>query len=114
MNNLTGRQIYGTRKPIVSVAARESARGENCTVNLRYCNYNSATTVLAHLRFFGWAGMAQKPADYKAVYACSSCHDAIDRRNNDAESEWEFEDILRAWGRTLDRMFETGVLGFSK
>ena len=36
--------------------------------------------ILAHLRFFGWAGIAQKPHDFLAVFACQHCHDIVDRR----------------------------------
>jgi hypothetical protein len=56
---------------------------------------------------FGWAGMAQKPPDYLAVFACSSCHDAIDRRSSE---EWGFDDILRALGETLKRQEQLGNL----
>ena len=48
----------------------------------RICNFDSSTTVLAHLRRGSVAGMGQKPPDTCAVLACSACHDAIDRRDN--------------------------------
>lgn len=91
--------------PLVSSALRKSARGEMCSLRLSCCNYDPETTVLAHLRFFGWAGVAEKPDDLLAVLACSACHDALDRRG---EGEWGFEDILRALGETLLRHRNAG------
>lgn len=85
--------------PFVSPAWRNSAKGKPCTLRLDCCNRDPATTVLAHLRCFGWAGMAQKPHDFLAVYACSACHDAIDRRYTAAP--WGYDDLLRALGETL-------------
>ena len=87
---------------------RQAARGERCTLRLGCCNHNPETTVLAHIRMFGWAGMAEKPKDYLAVFACSACHDALDRRRSE---EWGFDDILRALGETLMRQEEIGTYG---
>ncbi len=86
--------------PLVSSALRQSARGETCTLRLVCCNSDPSTTVLAHLRFFAWAGMGQKPDDLLAVFACSACHDAIDRRTSE---QWGWDDVLRALGETLMR-----------
>lgn len=82
--------------------------GKPCTLRLYCCNHDQATTVLAHLRCFGWAGMAQKPHDFLAVYACSACHDAIDRR--DASAPWGYDDLLRALGETLIHHHKEGRL----
>jgi len=86
---------------------RKAARGQTCTLRLACCNHNPETTVLAHIRMFGWAGMAQKPADYLAVFACSACHDALDKRSSE---EWGFDDVLRAMGETLMRQEAMGNL----
>jgi hypothetical protein len=60
---------------------RKFARGKECMVRMPYvCNYNPETTVLAHIRRGHVAGVGQKPPDICAVWACSSCHDAIDKR----------------------------------
>jgi len=60
---------------------RNAARGRECQVRLvGICNGNPDTTVLAHYRMSGLNGVAMKPPDLIAAYACSSCHDAIDRR----------------------------------
>ena len=111
MSNLTNRPIFEKNaKPVKSIPLRNAARNETCTLRLSVCNHDPATTVLAHLRCFGWAGMAEKPADFLAVFACSSCHDEIDRRTPDARFGWD--DLLRALGETLRRQFAAGNLTF--
>ncbi len=60
---------------------RKLARGRPCQVRLEgVCNGDPSTTVLAHVRMVGVSGMGRKAPDILAAYACSSCHDAIDRR----------------------------------
>ena len=86
---------------------RTSARGEQCTLRLGCCNHDPETTVYAHLRMFGWGGMGQKPPEPLGVFACSACHDVLDRRNGGAI---EYRDVLRALGDTLIRLREKGVL----
>jgi hypothetical protein len=44
------------------------------------CNHNSETVVLAHVRLPGVSGMSLKASDLIGAWACSACHDAIDRR----------------------------------
>jgi len=39
------------------------------------CNFNSETTVLAHLN---GAGMARKEDDSEGAFACYDCHQAVD------------------------------------
>lgn len=106
--NITGRPIHQKPAPGVSEPLRKAAKGQPCTLRLPCCNGDTDTTVLAHLRMFGWAGTAQKPRDVLAVFACSACHDVLDRR--DAERAWMcgFEDILRALGETLMRQQDMG------
>lgn len=89
------------QKPIVSRIVRSAARDETCTLSLPGCH---GSAVLAHLRYFGWAGMAEKPHDFLAVFACDSCHKKMDLRTG----ECGFEDILLALGKTLKRQFESG------
>lgn len=61
---------------------RKEAKDRGCMVRLpNVCNHNSATTVLAHYRLPGVSGMGIKAtSDLIGAWACSSCHDAIDRR----------------------------------
>lgn len=108
MSNLARLPPLGLKQPnIVSQAARDSAKGETCTLGLGCCNHDPATTVLCHIRKFGWAGMGEKPDDFLSFYACSACHDAFDSRRN---HEWTWEDVMRAHGETLRRMARKGIL----
>ncbi len=60
---------------------RQFARGKECQIRMvDHCNYNPETTVWAHYRLGAVAGMGQKPPDLCGAFACSGCHDAIDRR----------------------------------
>lgn len=85
---------------ILLVDLRKLAKGQKCQVRLSgICNFDPATTVLAHVRKGGVAGVALKPPDLCGVHACSNCHDAIDGRNgNRAVSD---SDLLAALCRTL-------------
>jgi len=65
-------------------AITKSARGENCTVRLSgICNHNPETVVFAHINGVRFGhGMGLKANDIHGAYACSACHDAIDRRTH--------------------------------
>lgn len=65
------------------------------------CNWRPETTVLAHLRLAGIAGWGQKPPDTCAVWACSACHDEIDRRTKNRTLHEIAMDILAALVRQL-------------
>lgn len=67
----------------------ESAKGEQCQIRLPgICNHNPETTVFAHYRLAGTCGTGIKPNDIQGAYACSSCHDEIDRRTRILESNF--------------------------
>lgn len=92
---------------------RNSARGEECTINAPMCNGDRDTTVLCHFQFEGGV-MGGKESDLSAGYGCSACHDYVDRR-----AKWGGELISqadyffycgRSVIRTHKRMHETGVL----
>lgn len=90
---------------------RQAARGEDCTVQiLGVCNDNPETTVLAHLPDYQ-GGMAYKASDLSSAFACSDCHDAIDRRVKSEELESTRDWYLRrAQLRTLERLVEIGLV----
>lgn len=95
---------------------RESARGEECTLNIAgICNHNTETTVLCHLPDESH-GIAKKSDDVSSAYGCSACHDLIDGRDN---KKWSFkpEDIewymRRAQTRTLRRLIEKGLVWYA-
>lgn len=58
---------------------RQLARGKECQVRLvGICNFDTTTTVLAHLRMAGLTGGSQKAPDALGTWACSECHRCID------------------------------------
>jgi len=61
---------------------RQSARGQQCQVRIPFvCNHNPETTVLAHGNGSAYdKGIGAKGRDYQGAYACSACHDVVDRR----------------------------------
>ena len=96
------------RQACVSKRVRELARGKFCTLRLMGCDGGGDTTVHAHIRRFGWAGMNQKPHDFLGVHACANCHDMLDSRS--ASAPIGDDDILRALGETLSRLYAAGLL----
>ncbi len=86
---------------------RDSARGEECTINIPgVCNHNTETTVLAHYGEPGEKGIGIKPDDTSAAFACSDCHDILDGRAENpfpeggCEKQWYwFRGMRRTWKR---------------
>lgn len=78
------------------------------------CNWNPETTVLSHIRRGGDinAGMSKKPCDLNATWACSDCHDVLDRRNNmGSYTKSELDSwITDAHCRYLVKLVDLGVL----
>lgn len=88
-----------------SSRVRQSARGEECTINGPNCNYDPSTTVFAHLNEH-WAGKGMGlKADDVGIYACSCCHADLDQM----KLEDKYYYIARGIYRTEKRMLETGV-----
>ncbi len=87
----------------------KSAEGQNCTVRIPgVCNFNTETTVFAHLN---GAGMARKHSDIHGAYCCSDCHDVLDGRR---KTEYLISDLrlmhLESVIRTQEIMIKNGVL----
>ena len=75
---------------------REQSRGRNCMVRLPgVCNFDAATTVLAHYRLVGLSGMGQKSPDQCGAWACSNCHTYVDTHRDDATARAFLEGVLR-------------------
>jgi len=94
------------------VNLREAARGRPCQVRIHgVCNCNPATTVLAHVRMIGISGMGIKVPDALASFACSACHDAIDRRAH-TDLDREFVQLAHLQGvmRTQAILIREGAL----
>ena len=65
-----------------SSSLRSQAKGRECQVRLPCCNHNPDTVVLAHVRLVGISGLGFKSPDLFGAWACSDCHDAVDRRRH--------------------------------
>jgi Protein of unknown function (DUF1364) len=78
-------------------AIRKSARGQDCTVRIPgVCNFDPATTVLAHIN--GGGGM--KSGDNEGAYCCHDCHSVVDGRAKSIHDPnliklWHFEGVMR-------------------
>ncbi|MEQ6970770.1 DUF1364 domain-containing protein [Pectobacterium polaris] len=67
---------------------KKEARGRDCQIRIPgVCNFNPETTVLAHYRLAGTCGTGIKPHDIQGAWACSACHDEIDRRTRHIDTE---------------------------
>lgn len=87
---------------------RNQARGRGCQVRLHVCNANSETTVLAHVRLPGISGMGLKSPDALGAWACSACHDYVDRHHDDATQRAFYEGVLR----TQAQLIREGAIRF--
>jgi hypothetical protein len=75
------------------------------------CNHNSETVVLAHYRLAGVSGMGMKSPDILGAWACSACHDAIDRRDH-TNLERDFVRLAHLDGmvRTIAQLVKEGLV----
>ena len=92
---------------------RKEARGRGCMVRLpNVCNHNSETTVLAHVRMPGISGMGIKAStDLLGAWACSACHDAIDRRAHmDLERDYVRLAHFEGMARTIAQLVKEGKI----
>ncbi|CRL44480.1 hypothetical protein SGGMMB4_01609 [Sodalis glossinidius str. 'morsitans'] len=68
---------------------RKEAQGRECMVRLPgICGGDTETVVLAHYRMAGLCGTGMKPQDLFGAWACSRCHDEIDRRTRLTDAEY--------------------------
>lgn len=91
---------------------RKEAKGRGCMVRIPgVCNHNSETVVLAHVRLTGVSGMGMKSPDILGAWACSACHDAIDRR---AHTDLDRDHVrllhLEGMARTIAQLEKEGLL----
>jgi hypothetical protein len=91
---------------------RNAAKGRPCMVRLPdICNHNPETTVLAHIRMAGLSGMGIKADDLLGAWACSSCHDAIDRRSHtDLDRDYVRLAHLEGMARTIAQLRKEGIV----
>lgn len=89
---------------------QESARGETCTVRLPgICNHNPETVVFAHLSGIRFGHGVGKKTQWGA-YACSACHDEIDRRTRRTSVDFAKLAHLEGVIETMGRLVQKGLL----
>lgn len=91
---------------------RKEAKGRGCMVRIPgVCTHNSETVVLAHVRLTGVSGMGMKAPDILGAWACSSCHDAVDRRSHtDLERDYVRLMHLEGMARTIAQLEKEGLI----
>ena len=91
---------------------RKEAKGRGCMVRIpEVCNHNSETVVLAHYRLAGVSGIGIKSPDVLGAWACSSCHDAIDRRaHTDLDRDYVRLLHLEGMARTIAQLNREGLI----
>ena len=81
-----------------------------CSLRLRGCSNARDTVVLAHLPSVD-KGLGIKSPDHWAVYACSHCHDVLDKRIKTDQPRWEVElRCLPALYETLKHAIQEGLI----
>lgn len=97
------------RKPIRSKTYTSAARGQACTMNSPWCNWDPSTTVLAHSN---WAedgkGASRKADDIFGADLCSDCHRWLDA--GPAGREEKRDAFHRAMKVTQRRRWDQGLL----
>jgi len=96
------------KKPVRSKRLRDSACGQQCTVNVAgVCNYNNETTVLAHYNFDGGT-MGGKSDDTSAGFCCSECHAHLDQNKLSIDSALFYK--ARSMVRTMRIWIDGGLV----
>ena len=94
---------------IKSKAIRNSAKGEECTLNIAgVCEYDNETTVLCHFSVQS-GGSNRLNGDLSSGYGCSECHRVLDYFLVLKDADREFY-MRRSMVRTLDRLVEKGLV----
>ncbi|MEQ1969351.1 DUF1364 domain-containing protein [Xenorhabdus nematophila] len=90
---------------------RKEAKGRECQVRIPgICNGNSETVVLAHYRMAGICGTGMKPPDLFGAWACSACHDEIDRRTRRTDTDYAHIAHLEGVIRTQSILLSEGKI----
>lgn len=81
---------------------RNEARDRDCMVRLPgICNFDSSTTVLAHVRKIGISGFGIKSPDFLGAWACSACHAYVDSHHDDSTQVAFYEGVFRTQAQLL-------------
>jgi hypothetical protein len=76
------------------VNLRKYAKGKPCQIRSHVCNFDVATTVLAHYRQIGISGAGLKSPDLLASWACSRCHTLVDGQSSSSLTREERDLLL--------------------
>lgn len=92
-----------------------SARNEECLVRLPgICNFNRETVCWAHANgSAAGKGIGMKSHDLLGAYACSACHDAVDRRRPTPPSMTREQVEVAFWeghARSILVLIEKGLI----
>lgn len=92
----------------------DSARGEECTIQIDGCPGDPAMTIWSHQRsHLGGKGLGIKACDLAGAYACTYC-DAIYDGQRRLPPGWTREDVDAAWTRghfrSLKRLTDKGIV----
>ena len=86
----------------------DSARGQECQIRLSgICSFNTEQTVFAHLPS-GFKGF--KNSDMQGAYACLHCHDEVDRRTMNLESDFVELEFRRGVEKTQLLLEKAGLI----
>lgn len=90
---------------------RKTAKDQDCTLRIPgVCNFDPETTVLAHINCLD-KGVGYKSPDFWGVFACSSCHAALDGHKIPLESRSSY--ILSALYETWRHWVRSGAVKLS-
>lgn len=99
--------MLAKRLPYRNQKIRDAAKGEECTMNSPWCNYDATTVVFCHLNeSYAGKGGSQKADDIAGFFGCSECHRIYDAGKLEAPEFY----VLRAYYRTLRRLLDRGIL----
>jgi len=90
------------------VNLRRAAINRECTLRLDGCTW--APCCLAHYRVIGVSGMSMKSPDVVGAWACSSCHDLVDRRTGKLSQQEIDAAFARGMARTLSQLWKEGLI----
>jgi len=83
---------------------KDSARGQECSLRLPGCSFDTEQTIFAHVG--SDRGMGFKCGDNMGVYACLPCHNSIDGHLRKTFAN----DILRALEETQSKLIQQELL----
>jgi hypothetical protein len=90
----------------------DSARDQQCQINLHGCSYDSSTVVYCHLNGYEWGkGKGLKADDGMGFYGCWHCHSIYDGGiKHNFDRDWLESQAYIAALKTVRIMLKNGVI----